>query len=268
MAPNIVRSVGGRETRRPRRMAAQWTRGHAPAARRPPDLPGRAAPRRTQGPGRGRRQRGPAPGADADRRRVPTYTWSPRRSPLPSRASSAPARCAGSSAASRTRTSTAPGTSWPPPTTPAVNERVSELAEERRIFCVRADDAYAATAFTPAVGRHAGDTIAVMGSSAGERDPRRHASLRDEIVTAMREGALAAQHHRDHGPGVVLVGGGPGDPELISVAGRKALMEADIVVADRLAPASCSPTCRRTPRSSTSPSCRAAVRRSRSRSTR
>jgi uroporphyrin-III C-methyltransferase/precorrin-2 dehydrogenase/sirohydrochlorin ferrochelatase len=34
----------------------------------------------------------------------------------------------------------------------------------------------------------------------------------------------------------VLVGGGPGDPELISVAGRKALMEADVVVADRLAP--------------------------------
>jgi uroporphyrin-III C-methyltransferase/precorrin-2 dehydrogenase/sirohydrochlorin ferrochelatase len=35
---------------------------------------------------------------------------------------------------------------------------------------------------------------------------------------------------------VTLVGGGPGDPELISVAGRKALMEADVVVADRLAP--------------------------------
>ena len=35
---------------------------------------------------------------------------------------------------------------------------------------------------------------------------------------------------------MVLVGGGPGDPELISVAGRKALMEADVVVADRLAP--------------------------------
>ena len=37
-------------------------------------------------------------------------------------------------------------------------------------------------------------------------------------------------------PGVTLVGGGPGDPELISVAGRRALMEADVVVADRLAP--------------------------------
>ena len=119
---------------------------------------------------------------------------------------------------------------------PAVNARVSELAEQQRIFCVRADDADAATAFTPAVGRHAGDTVAVMGSSAADRDPRRHASLRDEIVTALREGSLAAKHHRDHGPGVVLVGGGPGDPELISVAGRKALMEADVVVADRLAP--------------------------------
>jgi uroporphyrin-III C-methyltransferase/precorrin-2 dehydrogenase/sirohydrochlorin ferrochelatase len=119
---------------------------------------------------------------------------------------------------------------------PPVNDRVSELAEQRRIFCVRADDAYAATAFTPAVGRHAGDTVAVMGTRVGARDPRRHAGLRDDIVSAMREGALASKHHRDPSPGVVLVGGGPGDPELISVAGRKALMEADIVVADRLAP--------------------------------
>ena len=35
---------------------------------------------------------------------------------------------------------------------------------------------------------------------------------------------------------MVLIGGGPGDPELVTVAGRKALMEADVVVADRLAP--------------------------------
>ena len=50
--------------------------------------------------------------------------------------------------------------------------------------------------------RHAGDTVAVMGSTAAERDPRRHASLRDDIVTALREGSLAHRGTtRDHGPG-------------------------------------------------------------------
>jgi uroporphyrin-III C-methyltransferase/precorrin-2 dehydrogenase/sirohydrochlorin ferrochelatase len=78
-----------------------------------------------------------------------------------------------------------------------------------------------------------------MATDAADRDPRRHAALRDEIVTGLREGALATGSSSLHGeglPGVVLVGGGPGDPELISVAGRKALMAADVVVADRLAP--------------------------------
>ena len=117
-----------------------------------------------------------------------------------------------------------------------VNQRISVLADEQRIFCVRADDAYAATAFTPAVGTHDGVTIAVMGSAAADRNPRRSAGVRDEIVAGLREGSIASRHHTDRAPGVVLVGGGPGDPDLISVAGRKALMEADLVVADRLAP--------------------------------
>jgi uroporphyrin-III C-methyltransferase / precorrin-2 dehydrogenase / sirohydrochlorin ferrochelatase len=115
---------------------------------------------------------------------------------------------------------------------PAVNQAVSSGAEARRIFCVRSDDATAATAWTPAVGRHAGVTVAVLGN----RDPRRSAGVRDEILVGLREGTITARHHRDRTPGVVLLGGGPGDPELISVAGRKALMEADVVVADRLAP--------------------------------
>jgi uroporphyrin-III C-methyltransferase/precorrin-2 dehydrogenase/sirohydrochlorin ferrochelatase len=118
----------------------------------------------------------------------------------------------------------------------AVNERISTLCEAERIFCVRADDAYAATAFTPAVGTHDGVTIAVMGSSAADRNPRRSAGVRDDIVASLREGSVGSRHHAERTPGVVLVGGGPGDPELISVAGRKALMEADLVVADRLAP--------------------------------
>jgi uroporphyrin-III C-methyltransferase/precorrin-2 dehydrogenase/sirohydrochlorin ferrochelatase len=118
----------------------------------------------------------------------------------------------------------------------AVNDHVSELCEAQRVFCVRSDDATLGTAWTPAVGREAGITVAVVGN----RDPRRSASVRDEIVAGLRDGTIAAPHHREslpeRTPGVTLVGGGPGDPELISIAGRKALMAADVVVADRLAP--------------------------------
>lgn len=114
----------------------------------------------------------------------------------------------------------------------SANEQVSAAAEERRIFCVRSDDALKATAWTPAVGRHAGVTVAVLGN----RDPRRSAAVRDEIVAGLRDGAIAAPHFRDRTPGVILVGGGPGDPELVTVAARRALSEADVVVADRLAP--------------------------------
>lgn len=114
----------------------------------------------------------------------------------------------------------------------AVNDHVSALCEAQRLFCVRSDDATLGTAWTPAVGREAGITVAVVGN----RDPRRSAAVRDEIVAGLRDGTIAAPHHRERTPGVTLVGGGPGDPELISIAGRKALMEADVVVADRLAP--------------------------------
>jgi uroporphyrin-III C-methyltransferase/precorrin-2 dehydrogenase/sirohydrochlorin ferrochelatase len=113
-----------------------------------------------------------------------------------------------------------------------VNERISSAARQRRIFCVRADDAPKATAWTPAVGRHAGVTVAVLSN----REPRRSAGVRDAVVAGLRDGAIAAPHDRERTPGVVLVGGGPGDPELVTVAARRALSEADVVVADRLAP--------------------------------
>ena len=55
---------------------------------------------------------------------------------------------------------------------PDVNEQVSKAAEVERVFCVRSDDGTSATAWTPAVGRYDGLTLAVLG----RREPRRTAA--------------------------------------------------------------------------------------------
>ncbi len=115
---------------------------------------------------------------------------------------------------------------------PVVNARVVAAADARHTFCVRADDALGGTAWTPAVGHHGTVTVGVLGN----REPRKSAALRDDIVTALRDGHLTASEALDRSPGVVLVGGGPGEPELVTVAARHALATADVVVADRLAP--------------------------------
>ncbi|MCC2276463.1 uroporphyrinogen-III C-methyltransferase [Streptomyces sp. ET3-23] len=115
---------------------------------------------------------------------------------------------------------------------PAANAAASAEAEARRVWAVRSDDASAASAWTPATGRSEGVTVAVLTGS----DPRRSAALRDTIVEGLRDGSLAAPHHRPRHKGVALVGGGPGDPDLITVRGRRLLAEADVVIADRLGP--------------------------------
>ncbi|MGX2998247.1 uroporphyrinogen-III C-methyltransferase [Streptomyces sp. JNUCC 64] len=116
------------------------------------------------------------------------------------------------------------------------NARASAEAEARRIWCVRSDDADAATAWTPATGHSAGVTVAVLTTDARGRDPRHTAAIRDAVVEGLRDGTLVAPHHRDRAASVALVGGGPGDPELITVRGRRLLAEADVVIADRLGP--------------------------------
>jgi uroporphyrin-III C-methyltransferase/precorrin-2 dehydrogenase/sirohydrochlorin ferrochelatase len=85
---------------------------------------------------------------------------------------------------------------------PRVDAAVAEEAERDRVFCVLTGDRAASSAWTPVAGR------------------------RDRPASGGRTGS------------VVLVGGGPGDPGLITVRGHQAVAEADVVVADHLAPLS------------------------------
>ncbi|AZQ33504.1 uroporphyrinogen-III C-methyltransferase [Streptomyces cyaneochromogenes] len=116
------------------------------------------------------------------------------------------------------------------------NTLASAEAERHRVWCVRSDDADAATAWTPATGHSEGVTIAVLTTDARGRDPRHTAAIRDAVVEGLRDGTLVAPHHRTRTPGVALVGGGPGDPDLITVRGRRLLAEADVVITDHLGP--------------------------------
>jgi len=118
---------------------------------------------------------------------------------------------------------------------PAVNAAVASEADRLRIFCVRADQATGGSARVPAVHTFGDVTVAV---NAGD-DPRRAAELRNAIGLLLDTGEAAARPSRPASVGrVALVGGGPGDPELITVRGRRLLFEADVVVTDRLAPRS------------------------------
>lgn len=117
---------------------------------------------------------------------------------------------------------------------PGVNAAVAEEAEEARVWCVRADDRHASSAWTPASGSANGVTVGVVASG----DPRRAAGLRDTVVDGLADGTLDARRGRERLRGVALVGGGPGDPGLITVRGQQLLSQADVVVVDRLAPTS------------------------------
>lgn len=112
----------------------------------------------------------------------------------------------------------------------AVNESVAAEALRRRVFCVRSDAGTRGTAVTPATGDHDGLLVGVLAGG----EPRRSAAVRDGLLDALREGRVSDA--RPAVPGVALVGGGPGDPELITVRGRRLLARADVVVVDRLAP--------------------------------
>jgi uroporphyrin-III C-methyltransferase/precorrin-2 dehydrogenase/sirohydrochlorin ferrochelatase len=129
----------------------------------------------------------------------------------------------------------------------AANAAVAAEAESQRTWCVRADDAGQSAAWTPASGQADDVRVGVVSG-----DPRHSAAIRDAILAGLRSGQLpggtgggqppvrgGGRGGRPPGVGrVAIIGGGPGDPGLITVRGRQLLAEADVVVTDRLAPRS------------------------------
>ncbi len=119
----------------------------------------------------------------------------------------------------------------------AVDAQVAAWAEARRVFCVTAGAVDVGTARTPATTRSGDVLVGVV--STGAADPNRSRAVRDHLAATLRTGAADLRARREPRPGhgrVVLVGGGPGDVELLTLRGRRALAEADVVVTDRLGP--------------------------------
>ena len=76
------------------------------------------------------------------------------------------------------------------------------------------------------------------GDDAADAEVVEQAAARQRFCLPGSGGVAAPEHpaRRRVGGRVVLVGGGPGDPGLITVTGLTAIREADVVVHDRLAP--------------------------------
>jgi len=119
----------------------------------------------------------------------------------------------------------------------AVDRALCARATARRVFSVCAGAAREGTARNPATTDHAGLRVGVV--STGRPDPARAVAVRNAVAAHLETADLdlrARRRSSDARGRVVLVGGGPGADDLVTVRGRRALAEADVVVTDRLGP--------------------------------
>jgi len=118
-----------------------------------------------------------------------------------------------------------------------VDRGLCERATAARVFSVCAGASEHGTARNPAVTDHAGVRVGVV--STGRPDPARVVSVRNALAVHLETADLDLRARRRQFATkgrVVLVGGGPGAMDLITVRGRRALAEADVVITDRLGP--------------------------------
>lgn len=115
---------------------------------------------------------------------------------------------------------------------PALNDEIAGWAHARQIFCIDASDAAKGSARQAAMSTHGEVTIGVVSTDAP--DPHRIRGIRDAVAAHIDAGHVDLRRRRAGIGRVILVGSGPGDPGLVTVRGRQALSEADVVVADRL----------------------------------
>jgi uroporphyrin-III C-methyltransferase len=89
----------------------------------------------------------------------------------------------------------------------------------------------------PAPDDFTGAALVVPATGVAERDQMFAAAARDHGVPAVSPAPASVEQPTGVGS-VILVGGGPGDLGLLTVAGLEAVKEADVIVCDRLAPLS------------------------------